>query len=585
MPRQLLSLPVDPAGRRRLALLVASVVVGVALALLPSRTLAETLFRQTGFWAILGCFTVWILVLVRWFSRLAAEGRGPRLDRVGVVGLALAVLLTAAGVTAARPSYRILADETNLLAVAMGMYEDHTPLRVDAGLYDFGSYRATTRAIDKRPLAYPFLVWLAHTFTGYRAANGFAISALSTAAALFLVFSLGRRVSPLAGFSAMLFLAGCPMVMIWAASCGFEMTNVCFLVLMLVMLERFLASPRAEEAEALVWTVAILAQCRYESAAAIPIVLGVFVFRLPADEWPRLSPTLALVPLLLAPAVWPQRLSLTPHAHQAAADEAVFSAQAFLAHLWPALRCLAGARTEYATSPATFGLALAGLCVTLWRAGRARTGDPGRDLTRAAFWVHGLLALVILGYAHGNLTDPVTMRLALAFVPAMALLAGLALDAAARALPATRPWLLALAVLTLLVSWPETGKAQAVTSLQQHRFYNQVLAHIRHTLAEAPLGPVLVVTYYPNLFSVHRYGALDFATANARAGELLDLLRTGFYQAVFVIEHVPYASDQPDPRTTLRWPVTLVPSYAMRLNDHDLARVMRVSPPPLSTSR
>jgi F0F1-type ATP synthase assembly protein I len=171
---------------------------------------------------------------------------------------------------------KIFADEVLLVGVSQNMHlkrEATVPLTAH---YLGDVYHTSQPTVDKRPLLFPFLTSLLHDATGYRAANAIVLNYL---AAFFLGLAVFRIAWLLTswnlaiGAPALLFLT--PLVGHSVSSAGFEILNLLFIALFLLVAIAFLGRPTPARLFLLVTTAALLASIRYES---ILYSLGLPVF-------------------------------------------------------------------------------------------------------------------------------------------------------------------------------------------------------------------------------------------------------------------------------------------------------------------
>lgn len=166
-----------------------------------------------------------------------------------------------------RHEYKIVADELVIGNTAMQMhYERTASLALRA--YDYANnFAVFTSTLDKRPLAFPFLLATVHDVTGYRVENVFWLNgAVSLALVVLIWLTANRLAGAKAGYAAVLMLCGVPLVAQNATGAGFELYNMMMIVLTLWLGMRYAEKPDGSRLSAFVLAGIILAQVRYESA-------------------------------------------------------------------------------------------------------------------------------------------------------------------------------------------------------------------------------------------------------------------------------------------------------------------------------
>jgi hypothetical protein len=201
--------------------------------------------------------------------------------------------------------YKIVADELVIGNTAMQMHFERGSGLVRRA-YDYASnYTVFSTQLDKRPLAFPFLLATVHDLTGYRVTNVFWLNAVVSLALVASLWLVSVRLGGLkAGYAAVLLLCGVPLVAQNATGAGFELYNM-----MMIMLTLWLGMRYAERAEtarlgAFVLAGVILAQVRYESVLLVlPVGLTILWvwFR---ERRPDFSLCVLIAPLLMLLVPW-----------------------------------------------------------------------------------------------------------------------------------------------------------------------------------------------------------------------------------------------------------------------------------------
>lgn len=166
-----------------------------------------------------------------------------------------------------RHEYKIVADELVIGNTAMQMhFERSASLALRA--YDYANnFTVFTSTLDKRPLAFPFLLATLHDIIGYRVGNVFWLNgAVSLALVVLSWLTANRLAGAKAGYAAVLLLCGIPLVAQNATGAGFELYNMMMIVLTLWLGMRYAEKPDCARLSAFVLAGIILAQVRYESA-------------------------------------------------------------------------------------------------------------------------------------------------------------------------------------------------------------------------------------------------------------------------------------------------------------------------------
>jgi len=420
-------------GGARRFLPVIFVLCGVLALLLgfavPKKTITEW-FHASGFYMIFASVVLWLTLLPR-----------PTLSRSSVVtflrehgaGAALALAFTTGAFLTCPPAFRILADETNLLGTAMDMYDSHSFRNPTEAIYYFEGVRdLLSSEWDKRPLFYPFMVYLVHTALGYDAEqNGFIVNFICSVGLFFSFYYYQRswfsRFHSLVGMS---LLAAIPLVVMWSTSSGFEIPNLFFAVLAFIAFDRLLVKRTGQAATYLMATVLLLSQIRYESALFALCLLPWMPFLVKRAEYKNIGVRSLLIPFLFLPVVWQRRISFGQGVFQMKdnkppfAVEYLFGAGAKKGNLDHAYDFFTAAQPQYGTIPIIFWVAVVGFFGSVIWLTQRRRDIPLR------LWAHvGAAVAIVFSHAAilffyfcGNLTLQYALRLGIIFLPFMVVL-------------------------------------------------------------------------------------------------------------------------------------------------------------------
>lgn len=133
---------------------------------------------------------------------------------------------------------------------------------------------------DKRPPLFPFLVSLAHDWTGCRPANAFAVNLLLLAVLFGLIHVwLLPSHGIAAALAGPLLVFGAPLVITAACSGGFELLALVMLTAVSLAARDYAASPSPSRAGLLLATVAVAAHARYETGVLAVAVAALALWR------------------------------------------------------------------------------------------------------------------------------------------------------------------------------------------------------------------------------------------------------------------------------------------------------------------
>ena len=510
----------------------------------------KDLFIHYSYYLMWGVCLVWVWVCSR--TVLANEERIISKLQSARWSLLFIFIFTFAAFLNAHPSLRVLADQTNLLAVAKSMTFEKTVRMPTEGTWGFENFRVLTWEIPTRPLLYPFLIHLVHGLSGYRIENAYAVNFICLLAYLvFFYFLTERWLGKKWGLAAVVLIASQPLVTQTSASAAMEFTNAVFFFAAMGSVAWYLKKPSAETLLFLWANLLMLGHTRYESALLAFATL-VFLAAARLIAWAdvrRHAPIYVFTPILCLPLFW-QRL-LTQGEYNCPADRALtpftlanlrehaaafFGETLRLGHLLPYDGMLPYANV----------VNLAGLAALLFFLIRFLISK--KRPTKSDLWFGlifglnlGLFYIIIASYYLGMPDQPTFARY---YVILVTVLTMSALWFMNHVRVFRKKPLLVLAFTAVCFFTYHSSSMENRFSNRQYlvREYNFAMSFLKKETDKN----FLLIHDRPGLFVVSDYGAITFTLANRnREGTLLDFKRH-FYRDIFVLQRIEYKTGQPE---------------------------------------
>ena len=370
----------------------------------------------------------WMFVTHAWFGwflwlgfRAESAGWWSRTKHRWRVMLFLLVATVALHVQE-KHEFKIVADELVISNTAMQMhFERSSGMAVRA--YDYASnYTVFNEMLDKRPLAFPFLLATLHDLTGYRIENVFWLNASVSLALVMVLWLMAERLGGTkAAVASVLLLCGVPLVAQNATGAGFELYNVFMIVLTLWLGMRYAERPDRIRLGSFVLSGIILAQVRYESALFVLPVGAVILWVWWRERRMDLSPVVLAAPVLMLPVPLQQNVfrltESTWQLNDVAGATSPFGLGYFYANVGHAMNFFL---SFDGSQPSSWLLAVVGSVAVVFallqisREGRQAGGlSPCRGV--AAIFIVGLIlhGALMLCYFWGKWDDPIIRRLSL----------------------------------------------------------------------------------------------------------------------------------------------------------------------------
>lgn len=542
---------------------------------LPKARVAEW-FHATGFYSIFASFVLWLTYLP--FAK-ATRARAVELLREHWIAVSLAVATTAAAFLTSPPMFRILADETNLLGVAMDMYDEHSFRNPTEAIYYFGGVKQQLHfEWDKRPLLYPFLVYLAHGVFGYRPEmNGFLVNAVCSVGLYLSFYALLRRHTTkfyaLVGTS---LLFAFPVNVMWMTTSSFEIPNLFFGTLAFLAFDRMLTERSGAAAARVLAAVLLVSQVRYESALFAMVLLPAIALVVPYKEWPKIGYRALLVPPLFLAVVWQRRLATGQGIFQMQGDKPAFSLEWLEPNLKHAYNFFTAKQSWYGTIPVLFWSSLFGLLlVGIWFYRNRKTAGLRLWGTLIAASLIALAhAGILFVYYWGNLTLQYALRLGIIFLPFLVVLTLFALKQLLAGAEQHRHYVLAALFALYAYYWPEAGHNDAPKQIFIYREFNDVRGFLDR---EHPEKDYLLLSDLSNLYVPFRMSAISIGRANGDPIDVLRKLDRGLVQTVYAVQRVSFVDDQIQEQTKLDERLSLETVFETQHNGTQRLRISKVT--------
>lgn len=499
------------------------------------------------------------------------------------IGLAAALLLSAAVFISMKPELQILSDETNLLAVSKSMLHDRQVLNQTMGSYYFGNFYPIEEVLEKRPLLFPFFVHIFHALLGYGVRNAYLVNFLTLFTLLSGVYLVARRkLDEPSSLAAILLTASYPIVTISATSAGFELFALLFLFFSLAALYGFMKKPEDDARFALLWiNLVMVANVRYESLMFLPLTVGGLwlLGYISLNTVKRNLPLLGATVLFMAPLVW-QKLLIPASAYVEPMGTSLFAFSHFTDHLVTLLKAQADYRMTYPFNAVVNLAAISSLgCFLFLSLKKKIAGAPHqRHFAALALFLLAVSNTVYLAHYFGIYIHPSSARFFLGFAAACALAPVLLKSLWPGAFG--KHGLAALAIATFI-----PYHATAMTA----RFMNTTTLpresrHCYNFLERQGERHVLVVSDRPGQYAAFDYGAVDFGYANGNAATLKLQLQRHLYREIYTFQRINYATEKSVPSTAMSDAFRLSTLHEIQITAEDYLRISRVVPdePPAS---
>lgn len=526
-------------------------------------------FDNVGFYSIFLTFILWCIALWRGWTELPQHFGNNKAAKDIWPPLVAAAFIVSLAFMVSPPDFRVLNDELYLLGTSLGMFENHKLSMPDQGLRTSCFFLPFEMRLDKRPLAWPFLLYILHSLRGFRPDNAFILNFLVSSMCLFTLHHLALRwFNRPTAWLAMLTLASIPIYILWTTSGGFEILNILFLLMSALFMDRFITHRTARSFELLIITLAILAQCRYESMIFAVVMFIAAVLYLPKKQYAKLSPITLLFPLLFVPQVWQHLSFLTENEHQIKSGKDIFSLSYIPGNAAGTFEYLRAAQQKFAMAAPIFYLAVLGLVWALCDAFKNKAyKQPRMQFLFGSLFIGYIgISLMIWAYHLGNPTLNYNIRLGIVYLPVLVLLAAYFIHKLIKK-GISVEILTILIIFSIFFNWPTAAQNYSICKSEEYRLYKQTSSYLdKHY----PNKMVLLISRSPVQWSVQLYSSINFELANKNIDVMIEELRNLSYQDIILIQRVDKRTGQITPETVLDTPISLMKIMEMNFRKYNV---------------
>jgi hypothetical protein len=537
------------------------------------KELATQIFVHSTYFVLLGVFLAWSALTIAHVKGVWSSWK----SFFGDHGLSLAVALavTTAVFVSVPPKFRVLSDETNLLGVSRSMLFDKTVYnRTETERYG-GNLDPVNGDMEKRPMLFPFFIQLIHLVRGYDYRNAFILNFAALFVLLAGAFSLVKRIAgPAAALAAVLLIVSQPVVVLCAASGGFDLFSFLFFGIAFTALYAFMKEP-TPEGLAFTWVnLLMLAHTRYECALyCVIIVAGLLLFRYLRWEfvrpyaWLYVATPLAAVPLVLQRILMIDQMENPP-------GVAAFAWAHFLKNVSQVAASQFDFRLflPYSNLLNLFAAAAALVIAAAWLSGKLK---PSRPHARHFFLILAAAVgsgfAIVLGYYFGDYLHPASVRL---FLP-MAIAAAAVPVALHVLFPARfgRRALLVLAAASVMIYHPVAMEGRLTNTLDTIRENDEATAF----LDKLHDHRILIIHALSGQYAALGYAAVDFGYAAENKSSLRDELSRHLYLDVYAFQQIAYSNQKPVEEQGLPPEFKLETVSEIQTSEDQFLRISRVA--------
>ena len=548
------------------------IVIVLSAATFYKRLLMRDLFSYGGYYLLLLLVLFWIITILQCLRqhkpdlKAFAKSYGWGIFAALVISIIIFMSVT--------PLFRVLSDETNLLADSKSMIYEKRTDNITMGMWYYDNFYPINREIPKRPLLFPFLASIIHILCGYHAKNVFVLNFIVLFTILSLVyFFIKNHLGSIWALPAIFLVASQPIIVQNATSGGFDLTAALFLMICFMSLEWFLKKPSALRFQFLWVNLLMVANVRHEGIlACLFVVLFLFIFKYIRYGFfkTRMSVIYFSTPLIFLLTFWQRLLVRDPFE----TTGAPFSAAYFIKNTVTFFKMFFDYRFffPYASIINLVGFIALLYFIYLFIAKKVMGELWQRHLIIISAAVLAINWVLYASFYNGMIDHPSCSRYYAIFFISLSLFS---LFLASRFTIFTkRPeYILMLSILMFVLYQPVSIQdrfSRMQTLPREYRFTMNFL----DKEAQKNRG-FMVIADRPGQYTVHDYGAVNFDYANHVRG-IIDGFNNRLYENIYVIQDIEYATFQPKPATKLNDNFVLETVAEMQNNAEFFTRISKV---------
>ncbi|NOY68732.1 MAG: hypothetical protein GXP53_04475 [Deltaproteobacteria bacterium] len=566
-------MPESKFGPHRLLSILFFAVFALLLAVsISSRPAMVFLYAHTSFYLIAALCALWVYSVT---SSVRLSGfRLPDFFRTYYTGIMLSLGMTVIVFVSVPVCFKMLNDETNLLAVSQSMFYFRDAFRISMADNHHGFLYPIVNEIPIRPLLYPFATFLLHVITGYDWHNPFVLNFFTMFIFLCGIYIVSTyHTDTWTSCAAVILVCSYPIFTIYGTSGSYDLFSALFFFLSMTFLYRFLDSPD-DTGFTLLWTTLLMfANIRYESIIFFVLIIAVVLLSHGTRLLRKNFYIYTLTPLLMLPYVWQRLLSIGEYENPPGVS--LFSIKAFFIHIRILINNFLNL-DFFLPYNGILNLAVV-LCAGFLA---ALILQKKIIIPKKLFLFWGtfiscitIMMAIFLSHYLGLYDNPNQARLFLCFSITCALAPVLVKCAAPFAMSGRK--LFSLSVILFMLYHPVASKHEFINTLLTIRIQNQA----KQVLKKYRPQKVLILSAWSGQYSARNYSSLSIQYANSHISGIRKKYRNHRYEKIIIFQEIdmvtgtPRYSNQvlaPDFKTSIINETAIMPDEILRISEADI---------------
>jgi len=549
--------------------------IGLLSTTLADKKMMEYFFVHSSYYFISAIVIVWVYCFTNFLKSI--EFRFINFIKEYWVGITVALFLVGLVFLSVKPGFRVLSDETNLVAVSKSMVLNKTVYNTTMGKWYHEIYWPANNELPKRPLLFPFGVHTLHVFLGYSYYNAFIFNGIILLSLLISVFVVAKKLKDsLYGIGVIFLVISQPIITINATSAGFDLFSTFFLWIVLLSSYIFIKNPTNINFAFLWANLLAFSNIRYESfiyhIALILIFVGFRIIK--TSHWKAFPKLYLATPVLYLPLIW--QFILKPNSRENPENVALFSVKHFLNNINELGNGMINFQSflPYATIYNLIALLILIIIpIKIFINKNVKKDTFKKEIILVLGIILILNLTIVLSHFFGRYIHPSSARLFLIFIFALSL-APLLL---CKAFPnISSKWLLIIAMTTFIIYHPKAIEGKFVNTQNLIRENNETYRFFENKKDTR----FIVITDTPGHHSILNQGSVNFEYANLHLFELLKDLENHLIDEIYVIQKLSISpKEKLHKNYQLTLPIFLKTLYEFQYKPNNIIRISKIYDP------
>lgn len=451
---------------------------------------------------------IWLYISFKYTSNFKNIFKYLNNNRIAILA---SILFTAIMFTSCKAELRILGDESNLIGISKSILSYPHNINTLMSEVEKNDEKFPIRLwLNKRPLLYSFTLYILHRILGYSYINAFILNGFAAFGCFVAIYYLANSLfkSKFYGIISIILLASYPVFILSVTSAGFEILNLFWALVVLIVLLNYLRNKTANNSEYLIYTALMLAFTRYEEPITFLILIFMIWINLPKYEYNNFTKLFSIWPIFCLPICWLNLVTYTPEYLEVNSLKIAFG----IKHLFPNLinffEFLLNFNSRYGNVKIYTLLTIATFFIILTKL-RKLNNLFIINVSAYVIFFYITHSIVRFFLSHGNLTQSHVNRLGIIYIPLLVFASLYYIKSFVVKYKIQKNSITIFAIFILIYNINISGNIYATKELSAFKFL-KATKNIFERYFPIKNDYILMSDGFSNYFTVFSYNTVDF---------------------------------------------------------------------------